>query len=69
MTIHPVPGPVHQPGDLVGGDDRLRELFFFDMMAAGYCLARRGFIALSLPVTDDDIEGFIGAVDRWLGRW
>lgn len=32
---------------------------------AGDHIARRGFIALSIEITDDDIDGFLAMVDRW----
>ncbi len=65
MNIHPVAGPVRSPADLAHGDERLRELFFFDMLEAGYYLARRGFIALSIPVTSTELDGFCDAVRSW----
>jgi glutamate-1-semialdehyde 2,1-aminomutase len=68
MTIHPVRGPVRSVADLAAGDDRFRELLFFDSLEAGYFFARRGFIALSIEVTDDDLEGFVDHVDRWAAR-
>ena len=39
----------------------------FDMLAAGMYLARRGMVALMLPVTDADCARFVAAVDR-IGR-
>lgn len=38
-------------------------LFHLDMLERGYYLARRGFIALSLPTSDADCEDFAAAVD------
>ncbi len=69
LNVHPVPGPVHSPADLVGSDDRWRELFFFDMIDAGYYLARRGFVALSLPITDAELAGFVETAERWCRSW
>ncbi len=69
MNVHPVPGPVRSPADLVGGFEPLRELFFFDLLEAGFYLARRGFIALSLPIGDDDLDAFAAAVDAWCRSW
>ncbi|SNB73236.1 glutamate-1-semialdehyde 2,1-aminomutase [Arboricoccus pini] len=37
-------------------------LFFLDMLETGIYLARRGMVALSLPVDAADIERFTGAV-------
>ncbi len=69
MNVHPVPGPVRCPNDLVGGDEALRELFFFDMLDAGFYLARRGFIALSIPIDDQDLDAFALAVEDWCRSW
>jgi glutamate-1-semialdehyde 2,1-aminomutase len=65
LTVHPVPGPVCSVDDLAGGDERLRELWFFASLAAGYYVARRGFIALSLEITDGDVERYVAAVAAW----
>ena len=62
VGFHPVPGPVASPMDLVGADDRRRELLFLDLLDRGYYVAPRGFIALSIEVTDGDIDGFVDAV-------
>jgi glutamate-1-semialdehyde 2,1-aminomutase len=42
------------------------ELFFHAMLAAGFYLARRGMIALSLDVTEDQLDAFAVAVERWV---
>ncbi|TEX46367.1 MAG: aspartate aminotransferase family protein, partial [Actinomycetales bacterium mxb001] len=62
VGLHPVSGPVSCPQDLAEADDRLRELLFLDLLERGYYMARRGFIALSLEITDEDVDGFIDAV-------
>ena len=68
MTIHGTPGPVRSATDLVDADDRWKALLFFAALDEGYYFARRGFIALSIEVTDDDIDGFAGVVDEWASR-
>ena len=62
IGVHPVAGPVDSPADLSGADDRRRELLFLDLLERGYYMAPRGFIALSIEVTDADVEGFLDAV-------
>ncbi|MGB0112050.1 MAG: aminotransferase class III-fold pyridoxal phosphate-dependent enzyme [Ilumatobacteraceae bacterium] len=59
MNVHGTPGPVSSAADLVGTDDRLLELFFFHCLERGWYLARRGFIALSIEITDADVDAFI----------
>ena len=40
----------------------IKDLVFFDLVARGFYLARRGLIALSLPVTDAETGAFIDAM-------
>ena len=68
LNIHPVPGPVTSPADLADADQRWRELFFHDMLAAGFYLAPRGYMALSMDVSDDDTGRFLAAVDGFCDR-
>lgn len=62
MNLHPKPGPVTSPASVNEADDRIRELIFLEMLDRGYYMARRGFIALTVATTDDDIEGFLAAL-------
>ena len=62
VGFHPVPGPVRTPADIADADDRRRELLFLDLLEQGWYAAPRGFIALSIEVTDDDVDGFVAAV-------
>ena len=56
MNVHGTPGPVTSASDLANADDRLKEAFFFAMLDAGIYTARRGFVALSIEITDEDID-------------
>jgi glutamate-1-semialdehyde 2,1-aminomutase len=47
---------------------KLRDLLFFDLIARGYYLARRGMIALALPVGEAEMDGFIAAVTEILNQ-
>ena len=62
VGFHPVPGPIESPADIASADDRRRELLFLDLLERGWYVAPRGFIALSIEVTDDDVDGFVDAV-------
>jgi glutamate-1-semialdehyde 2,1-aminomutase len=68
MGLHPVRGEVTHPGDLAGADDRRRELLFLDLLEEGYYIARRGFVSLSLALTEADLDGFVAAVGRVVAR-
>ena len=46
-------------------DDRLTDLYFHAMLARGLYLARRGFMALSKAVTDDDCDRLVAATADW----
>ncbi len=65
MNVHGVGGPVHSADDLTHGDDRLKEAFFFAMLEAGIYIARRGFIALSIEITDSDLERVLEAASSF----
>jgi len=64
MNIHPTRAPIARAADLAAVDDRLRQLLFLDLLEAGFYIAHRGFIALSLAVTDQDLDRFGGAFER-----
>jgi glutamate-1-semialdehyde 2,1-aminomutase len=66
VGLHPVSGAVASPADLAGADDRLRELLFLDLLERGWYMARRGFIALSLEITEEDVDGFVASVEDCL---
>lgn len=44
----------------------LESLFHLEMLNHGYYVARRGYLALSLPTTDAECEGFAAAVEGFL---
>jgi glutamate-1-semialdehyde 2,1-aminomutase len=49
-------------------DGAVGELFFLDMLAAGFYLARRGMIALSLEITDTEQYAFCAAVEEFVAN-
>ncbi len=58
-------GTLSRPAAMEPQEAGLRELFFFDMLANGFYLARRGMLALSLEVSDADIAAFTAAVSEF----
>jgi glutamate-1-semialdehyde 2,1-aminomutase len=62
MAAHFRAGAITKRYDNTAAEEKLRELFFFDMLEAGFYLARRGMIALSLPITDADCDRLVQAV-------
>ena len=65
MNLHGTTSPVRSVDDLRGSDDRWKELLFFAALEAGFYIARRGFVALSIEITDDDVGAFVTIVDGW----
>jgi glutamate-1-semialdehyde 2,1-aminomutase len=68
MAIHPVSGPVQTPADLDHADPRWRDLLFLDLLADGYYIAARGYLALSLDITDRHVDSFVAAVADFCDR-
>jgi len=66
LTVHFRAGTIDRPYAATPAEDRLRELFFFDLLAAGIYLARRGMAALSLPVTEADCARYVAAVEEFI---
>jgi glutamate-1-semialdehyde 2,1-aminomutase len=66
LSVHMLRGPICSPADAARGDQKLKELFFFDMLAAGIWLARRGMMALMLPIGDAECDTLAAAVEEFL---
>ena len=49
-------------------DAALQEILFLGLLQRGYYIAPRGMINLSLPVTDDQLAGFLTALDDLCGE-
>ena len=65
MNLHTHADPIGSVADL-RTDARIRDLFFFAMAERGYYVARRGFVVLSLPLTEDQVDGFAGAFEAFI---
>ena len=55
-------------GSMVGihlDDERTQAAFHLHMLEHGFSYARRGFVALSVPLTQDDVDGFADAASRF----
>ncbi len=66
LTAQFRPGPIDRPTPASPAEEGARELFFFDMLEAGIYLARRGMVALSLPVGDAELDRFRQAVTEFV---
>lgn len=61
LTPHFRQGPIDRPAPPDPVEEKCRELFFLDMLAAGLYLARRGMVSLSLPVGAAEMDRFVAA--------
>jgi len=66
FAVHFTRDPVRSPADAAKGDQKLKELFFFDMLAQGIWLARRGMFTLCLPIGDAECDRLAAAVEEFL---
>jgi len=68
MSLHPLAGDIRTPDDVGKSDPRLRQLLYFDFLEEGYYTAGRGYMALSLKVSDEHCDGFCAAIERVVTR-
>jgi glutamate-1-semialdehyde 2,1-aminomutase len=61
MCLHATDRPLASMADLAGLDPRIKELLFFDLLAQGIWMARRGFCALSLPFGQAECDRMVEA--------
>jgi glutamate-1-semialdehyde 2,1-aminomutase len=66
MAVHFTPAPPTCAADADAADPLLRDLLFFDLLERGIHVARRGMIALSLPVGDAECDALAGAFTAFL---
>jgi glutamate-1-semialdehyde 2,1-aminomutase len=65
VGLHFTSGPVRNEVDVPEAMD-LRGLLHLHMLEQGFSYGRRGFIALSLPLHEEEIDGFAFAVEEFL---
>jgi glutamate-1-semialdehyde 2,1-aminomutase len=68
VVIHPTASEINTPHDIEDTDKRLRQLLFLDLLEQGIYIAERGFMALSLVVTDADCDRLVKAVEDYITR-
>jgi glutamate-1-semialdehyde 2,1-aminomutase len=61
LTVHFQTRPIRSAAD-IEQRPQLRELFHLDLLERGFYLARRGMLALSLEIGDDECESLCAAV-------
>jgi glutamate-1-semialdehyde 2,1-aminomutase len=55
--------------DLLPEGNSVKDLFFFHIVEHGIYLARRGFIVLSMPITEKEIGRLLSAFDTFIERY
>ena len=66
MTAHATARPIRTAADIATSNQDAKELFFFDMSAAGIWIARRGFVALNVMIGDAEGDRFVAAVEEFV---
>ena len=66
MTAHATTRPIRNAADLASSNQDAKELFYFDMVAAGIWIARRGFVALNIMIGDAEGDRFVSAVEEFV---
>ena len=69
LNFHPVAGDVQRTGDLEKADQRLRRLLYFFLLEQGIYVAERGFMALSLALSERDCSALVDAVERFILKY
>lgn len=65
VGLHFAQAPVRSERDVPAANE-LRGLLHLHMLERGYSYGRRGFVALSLPLGEPDVDGFAAAVEEFL---
>ncbi len=60
---------IHSPQDVKDNDTYLNGLFHLWLLEKGFYIARRGFFALSLPLTQDDLDAFVDATRMFIEEY
>lgn len=66
MSLHYQATPVERAEDTRATSDAARKLAHLELIERGYITARRGFMSLSLVLSDAELDGFVSAFDDML---
>ena len=65
MSVHMTDRPIRSEEDAARGNAGLRDLFWFDLLAAGIWFAKRGMFALSIALDEADADQLATAVEEF----
>ena len=66
MCVHFQSGEIRKPADAEAAPPGTRKLLHLEMNLRGFYISRRGFLSLSLPLTDQDFDDFVTAFEEFL---
>jgi glutamate-1-semialdehyde 2,1-aminomutase len=66
LCFHPQRGPIRRPADLAKAPADVRKLLHLELNLRGLYIARRGFMSLSLPLTEADHDKLVDAFEGFL---
>ena len=69
MTVHFQRAPIRSHGDLAATPQAARDLFHLEMLLAGFWIARRGFMSVSLAHDDEDCARLVAAFEVFVDRY
>jgi glutamate-1-semialdehyde 2,1-aminomutase len=69
MSFHACATPLRNIDDVAASDVRIKDLYFHHLLSEGIYIARRGFIALMLPITEGDVDALCAATERFISRY
>ncbi|UWU25421.1 aspartate aminotransferase family protein (plasmid) [Rhizobium sp. CB3060] len=69
MNIHFARHPITTPADVAKTSSALKSLLHLDFLLNGIYIARRGYIALSLPVGTNELAYAVSTFEAFLDRW
>ena len=69
LCFHPQRAPIRRPADLAKVPPDLRKLMHLEFNLRGIYIARRGFMSLSLPLTETDHDALVAAFEGYVADY
>ena len=66
ICVHFQGEPIHRPADAEATRPGTRKLLQLEMNLKGFYMSRRGFMSLSLPLTEQDYDDFVATFEEFL---
>jgi glutamate-1-semialdehyde 2,1-aminomutase len=69
LTLHPLGGEIADAETASTADMRLKRLIYFHLLDDGIYLAERGFMALSLVLSDQESDALVESLERFVRKY